>query len=56
MNRTQDVDAALLTDGHRLGDLGPGAEVVVRLAEARSLLATLPESTFFSRYRRTFAS
>jgi NAD+ kinase len=56
VNRTQDVDAALLTDGHRLGDLGPGAEVVVRLAEARSLLATLPESTFFSRYRRTFAS
>ena len=56
VNRTQDVDAALLADGHRLGDLGPGAEVVVRLAEARSLLATLPESTFFSRYRRTFAS
>jgi hypothetical protein len=28
----------------------------VRLAEARSLLATLPESTFFRRYRDTFAS
>jgi len=56
VNRTQDVDAALLADGHRLGDLGAGAEVVMRLAEARSLLATLPESTFFSRYRRTFAS
>jgi NAD+ kinase len=56
VNRSQDVDAALLADGHRLGDLGPGAEVVVRLAEARSLLATLPESTFFSRYRRTFTS
>jgi hypothetical protein len=30
--------------------------VTVRLAEARSLLATLPESTFFRRYRDTFAS
>src|SRR3954465_2546388 len=56
VNRTQDVEAELLTDGQRVGDLGPGADVVVRLAEARSLLATLPESTFFSRYRRTFAS
>ena len=27
-----------------------------RLAEARSLLARLPESTFFRRYRDTFAS
>jgi len=56
VNRSQEVDAALLADGHRVGDLRPGAEVVVRLAEARSLLATLPESTFFSRYRRTFTS
>ena len=31
-------------------------EVEARLAEQRSLLATLPESTFFSRYRRTFVS
>jgi hypothetical protein len=28
----------------------------VRLADARSLLAALPESTFFRRYRDTFAS
>jgi NAD+ kinase len=55
-NRAADVDAAVLVDGHRVGDLGSGGQVVVRLAEARSLLATLPESTFFSRYRRTFAS
>jgi hypothetical protein len=36
--------------------LAPGDSVVARLADQRSLLATLPESTFFSRYRRTFAS
>jgi NAD+ kinase len=55
-NRTADVDAAVLVDGHRVGDLGSGERAAVRLAEARSLLATLPESTFFSRYSRTFAS
>ncbi len=55
-NRTADVDAAVLVDGHRVGDLGSGEQLAVRLAEARSLLATLPESTFFSRYGRTFAS
>ena len=31
-------------------------QVEARLSEQRSLLATLPESTFFSRYRRTFVS
>jgi hypothetical protein len=30
--------------------------VTIRLAEAKSLLATLPESTFFRRYGDTFAS
>ena len=55
-NRTADVDAAVLVDGHRIGDLESGEHAAVRLAEARSLLATLPESTFFSRYGRTFAS
>jgi NAD+ kinase len=56
VNRTSDVSATVLADGHRVHELEPGAEVVVRLAEERSLLATLPESTFFSRYRRTFGS
>jgi len=36
--------------------LAPGEQVAARLSEQRSLLATLPESTFFSRYRRIFAS
>jgi NAD+ kinase len=56
VNRTEDVTASVLADGHVVHELGPGGQVAVRLAEARSLLATLPESTFFSRYRRTFAS
>jgi NAD+ kinase len=55
-NRSEDVAATVLADGHRVGELEPGDGVVARLAEERSLLATLPESTFFSRYRRIFAS
>ena len=55
-NRTPDVPATALVDGHRVGDLAPGGRAVARLGEQRSLLATLPEVTFFSRYSRTFAS
>jgi NAD+ kinase len=55
-NMTPDVDVSVLVDGHPLADLGPGASVVVRMGEQRSLLATLPEATFFRRYRETFAS
>ena len=55
-NRTPDVAATVLVDGHSVGELAPGARAVARLGEQRSLLATLPEMTFFSRYSRTFAS
>jgi NAD+ kinase len=55
-NRTPDVAATVLVDGHRVGELAPGARAVARLGLQRSLLATLPEVTFFSRYSRTFAS
>jgi NAD+ kinase len=55
-NETADVAVAVLIDGHQVGALEPDDSVTVRLAEARSLLATLPESTFFRRYRETFAS
>jgi NAD+ kinase len=55
-NRTPDVAATALVDGHRVGDLAPGGRAVARLGGQRSLLATLPEVTFFSRYSRTFAS
>ena len=55
-NRTSDVGVAVLADGHRVADLGPGDAVRIRLDEQRCLLATFPETTFFRRYRETFAS
>jgi NAD kinase len=55
-NETADVGAAVLVDGHQVGELASGDPVTVRLAEARSLLAMPPESTFFRRYGETFAS
>jgi NAD+ kinase len=55
-NRTADVTVAILIDGHRVGELGAGARVRVRLGSQRSLLALLPEATFFRRYSETFAS
>jgi NAD+ kinase len=55
-NATPDVGAAVLADGHRSGDLEPGMALSIRLGEQRSLLATLPETTFFGRYRETFTS
>ena len=54
-NRTSDVPVAVLGDGQRLADVDPGGRIVVRLARERSLLAVLPEATFFRRYRETFA-
>jgi NAD+ kinase len=55
-NRTVDVPVAVLVDGRPAGELANGERVVVRLGEQRSLLAVLPEATFFRRYRETFAS
>lgn len=55
-NLTADVPVGVLVDGHQVGALAEGDAVSIRLADARSLLATLPESTFFRRYRDTFAS
>ena len=54
-NATADVGAAVLVDGHPKGDLAPEAALSIRLGDERSLLATLPETTFFRRYRETFA-
>jgi len=56
VNRTPDVEVAIVADGRRVVDLPHGGEVAVRLSPQRSLLATLPETTFFSRYRDTFTS
>jgi NAD+ kinase len=53
---TPDVSVALIADGHQVAAIGADEAVRVRLADAVSLLATLPEMTFFRRYRDTFAS
>jgi NAD+ kinase len=55
-NLTADVPVAVLADGHQIGTLTEDETVTIRLADAKSLLATLPESTFFRRYGDTFAS
>ena len=55
-NRTADVPATIIVDGHAVGEIGSGSSVTIRLGEQRSLLATLPEVTFFRRYRDAFAS
>jgi NAD+ kinase len=55
-NASADVGAAVLADGHSSGELEPGRTLTIRLGGQRSLLATLPETTFFARYRETFTS
>jgi NAD+ kinase len=55
-NRTPDLAASVLVDGHPLAEAPTGAPITIRLGEQRSLLATLPEATFFRRYRETFGS
>jgi NAD+ kinase len=56
VNRTAEVAVGVLADGHAVAELEPAGAATIRLAEARTLLATLPEVTFFRRYRDTFAS
>jgi NAD+ kinase len=55
-NATPDLGALVLADGHETGSLAPERSLTIRLGEQRSLLATLPETTFFGRYRETFTS
>ena len=53
-NRTDDVPVAVLADGHTIGELEPGASMEVGVGAERSLLALLPEVTFFARYHQVF--
>jgi NAD+ kinase len=55
-NRSIDVGAGVLVDGHQVATLEKAERAVVRLGSERSLLATLPEATFVRRYRQSFAS
>jgi NAD+ kinase len=54
-NATSDVAVCVLVDGHQVAQMKAGDEIVIALGGQRSLLATLPETTFFGRYRETFA-
>jgi NAD+ kinase len=54
-NLTPDVWVTSLADGHVFSEVAPGGSMRIRLGPQRTLLATLPEATFFSRYRHTFA-
>jgi NAD kinase len=53
-NLTNDLQATVLVDGQPIGELGNGEQAVVRVGSRPSLLATLPEVTFFSRYATAF--
>ena len=55
-NRTADVAAGVMVDGHRVATLEKAERAVVRIGPERTLLATLPEATFVRRYRQSFAS
>lgn len=55
-NRTPNVIVTALADGLPFAELRQGDSITVRVAEERSLLATLPERTFFRRYRETFTT
>jgi NAD+ kinase len=54
VNRSSDVSAVVLADGHQVGSLAIGESVTVRFGTSRTMLATLPEQTFFKRYAQVF--
>jgi NAD+ kinase len=57
-NETPDVGVTVIADGHSIADVEPGSPdpIVVRLGDQKALLGTVPEATFFRRYRETFGS
>jgi NAD+ kinase len=54
-NLTPDVGLAVTLDGHVFDELGTSGELRVRLDDRYARLATLPERSFFRRFRETFA-
>jgi NAD+ kinase len=53
-NVTRGIETTVLVDGHEVGKLAQESSAVIRLGPAHSLLATLPEVTFFTRYAAIF--
>jgi NAD+ kinase len=55
-NRSEGVPTTVVVDGHAVAGLLPGDTARLRVGPQRSLLATLPEVTFFRRYGDTFGA
>jgi NAD+ kinase len=55
-NETADLGVTVLVDGHAVTEVNGATPIKIRLGERRALLATVPEATFFRRYRQTFGS
>jgi NAD+ kinase len=53
-NLTPGRDASVLVDGQPVGKLATDAQASVRVGDQNTVLATLPEVTFFTRYAATF--
>jgi NAD+ kinase len=53
-NLTAGLDATVLVDGQAVGRLATDAQASVRVGDQHTVLATLPEVTFFTRYAATF--
>ena len=53
-NLTPDVETTVLVDGQPIGKLAAGESASVRVGDQHTMLATLPEVTFFTRYAATF--
>ena len=53
-NVTTGVETSVLVDGQQIATLGSREQAVVRVGAQPSLLGTLPEVTFFSRYAANF--
>ena len=45
---------AITTDGRIVGELGPGGQLDVRFSDDEVLLAQIPGSTFYHRFREKF--
>jgi len=56
VNRTPGVEAVVLIDGHAAASLERDDRVTVRFGTSRTLLATMPEQTFFGRYAGVFGT
>jgi NAD+ kinase len=53
---TGDVGVTVLVDGHAVAELSDASPIRIALGAKRTLLAVVPEATFFRRYRDVFGS